>query len=88
MIPPVGLCWLGNIVAAPVAVHAKYCPLSWHYYRSYLGGPKREIIPRAIQGGGRLTLTSGYRVKHGGLVIPDPQLLVESPHNTSKVDSG
>ena len=30
----------------------------------------------------------GHSVKHGGLVIPDPQLSAESAYNTSKVASG
>ena len=50
--PTVGLHRLGNVVATQVAVPAKDCHRSWDSNRSYWAGPKREILPCDIRGGG------------------------------------
>ena len=91
MIPPVGLYWLGNVVASRLLVPAKDCPWSWHSDGPHLGGPKREILSRAIQGeeiNNNFWKILGHNVNHGGLGIPDPRLSEESSYNISKSANG
>ena len=75
-----------------MAVHLKDCPHSWQSHGPYQGGPERDILPRALGGGGggdpefRKILVN--IINHGALCIPEPHLSEGSAHIISKADCG